>query len=133
MQRAARLGRHLDLAQLAERHVDGGEVLLNDLAAALAILLLDGGLDARDDLVRREDTRDVEEAGLHDRVDPRSEADIAGHPVRVDDEQLQVLVDQLLLHLDRKLVEHLVIRVGRVEQDRAALLGQLQDLHRAKE
>ncbi len=133
MQCARRLGGHLDLAQLAEGAVDGGEVAFDDASPTLAVLLLDRVLDPRNDLIDGQHAGEVEEARLHDRVDPRSETDLLGHPVRVDDEQLQVLVDQLLLHLDRQLIEHLVCWIRRVQQERAAGLGQLKHLHRAQE
>ena len=128
-----RLGRQLDLGQLAERAVDGGEVALDDLASLLAVRLLDPGLDPWNNLFHRQNAGELEETRLHDGVDPRPESELLGQPVRVDHVEPQVLVDELLLHLDGQLVPHLVVRIRRVQQDRPAGFGQLEHLHRSKE
>ena len=46
--------------------------------------------------------------------------------IRVDDVELQLLVDDLLLHLLRQLVPDFVGAVGAVQQERRARLGDLQ-------
>jgi hypothetical protein len=57
--------------QVGEGFVDGGEVLLDDLVALLAVGLLDGVLDLAIASSLGQDAGDGEEAGLHDGVDAR--------------------------------------------------------------
>jgi hypothetical protein len=40
----------------------------------------------------------VEEAGLHDRVDPVAHAGLGGNCQRVDDPEVDLLVDEVPLH-----------------------------------
>ena len=79
----------------AQRAVDGREIAPQDRIAPLAIRLLDRVLDLGDRLVAREDARQGEEAGLHDRVDPAAEFRLLGHRQGVDNVELQLLVDDL--------------------------------------
>ena len=106
--------------QVRQGGVDGGEVLLDDLGAALGVALLDRVLDARDGLVRGEDAGDREEAGLHDGVDAAAHPRFAGHAHGVDGVDLQALGEDRLLHLARQVVPQLVRRVGRVEEEHRA-------------
>ena len=85
-----------DVAETLQRAVDRGEVAGHDRLAALRIGLLDETLDAGDGFVGRQDAREVEEAGLHDGVDPVAHARLSGDGERVDHPEVDVLVDQLL-------------------------------------
>jgi len=81
-----------------------------------------------DCFVARQDARDGEEAGLHDRVDAPSHAGLARDLVGVDHEQTQPLIDELLLHLARQLIPDLARRVGRVQQNDRSRGGVLEDV-----
>ncbi len=121
--RGAHRGRHRHLVQVGQRPVDGGVVLLDHVLAALAVGLLDRVLDLRDRLLAGQDARDREEAGLHDRVDARAHAGGLGHLVGVDHVELQLLLDDLLLHLAGQVVPHLVGGERRVQQEHRARPG----------
>ena len=95
---AGNLRRDLHFVEMVERRVHRREVLLHDAFAALAVGLLDGVLDGRDGFVARQHAADGEEAGLHDGVDALAHAGLLGHFVAVDDVELQLLLDDLLLH-----------------------------------
>ena len=99
---------HLDFEQSVQRGVDGGEVLLQDRFASLAVRLANRLLDLLDRLLPRQHAGQGEEAGLHHRVDPAAHSRFAGHLVGVDDEELQLLVDDLLLDFLRQVVPDLV-------------------------
>ena len=77
--------------QMRQRRVDGGEVLLHDRLAALAVGLLDGLLDLLDGFFAGQHAADGEEAGLHDGVDARAHAGFARHRVAVDHVELDLL------------------------------------------
>ena len=68
-----------------------------------------------------QDAGDGEEAGLHDRVDADAHAGVLGHLVGVDHVELQLLVDDRLLDLQRQLVPDLIRPVGAVQQERRSL------------
>jgi len=92
------LSGNLDLVEVAEGRIHGGEILLHHAFAALAVSLLDGVLDGLDGFLARQHSADGEEARLHDGVDATAHAGLLGHIVTVDDVELQLLVDDLLLH-----------------------------------
>jgi hypothetical protein len=81
----------------SDRQVDGGEVAIDDRLAALGVGLLRELLDARDRLGRGQHAGEMEEAGLHDRVDAVAHADFFGDGEGIDDPQVDRLVDELLL------------------------------------
>ena len=84
---------------------------------------LDLGLDFADGLVRRNDVGQLEEAGLHHRVDADAQFGLAGHLVGVDHVELQLLVDDLLLHFAGQVVPDLVRAVGAVQEERRPRQG----------
>ena len=120
--RAVACAGHLHLVQVGQRLVDRGEVPLDDLLALLAVGLLDRLLDLGDGLLARQHAGDGEEAGLHDRVDAPAHAGVLGDLVGVDHVELQLLVDDLLLHLARQVVPDLVRAVRGVQQEHRARL-----------
>ena len=81
-----------------------------------AIGLLDRLLDPADRHRRVDHLGQLEEAGLHDRVDPPTEARFLRDRGGVDRPDLQPLRQHGLLHLARQAVEHLFRRVGGIEQ-----------------
>ena len=109
--------------EVCERAVDGGEVLLDDFLAALAVGFLDGFLDRGDGLVFGQDAADGEEAGLHDRIDPHAHARFLGHVVGVNDVKFDLLVDDLPLNLFRQMVPRRFRRPEAVEQEHRAVGG----------
>ncbi len=131
--RARRGGRHRDLLQGVEGRVDGGVVLLHDHEAALAVGVLDAGLDGGDRLLARQDAAQREEARLHHGVDPVGHPRVLGDAVGVDDPEVESLGDDLLLDLEREPVPHLVGRVRAVEQERGPRSGRAEQVDRAVE
>ncbi len=114
------------LVQAFQGLVDRGEVLLDNGLAAAPVGLDDRLFDLADGLFARQHAGDGEEARLHDRVDARAHARLAGDRVGVDHVELQLLVDDLLLHGARQVIPDLVRAVGRVQQERASGNGPLE-------
>ena len=83
--------------------------------------------------VARQHAGDREEARLQDRIGARAETDVAGDLGRIDDEEAEALVDDLLLHRTRQLVPHVVGTIGAVEQEDAAMRGDTQHVLAARE
>ena len=126
-----RTERHV--AEASDRRVDGRKVLVHDRLAALGVGLLHEGLDALDRLCRRQHAREMEEAGLHDRIDACAHARLGGHGEGVDDPEVDLLVDQVPLDVDRQAIPDLVRPVRRVEEERRAGLGEVEDLDLVEE
>ena len=80
----------------------------------------------RDGLVVGQDVGQGEEAGLHDGVDALTHAGGLGHLAGVDGIDLQLLVDDVLLHRARQLVPQLFSREGGVQQEGGAGGGIIQ-------
>ena len=112
--------RDLHFMQVFQRRIDRREVLLHHRLAALAVGLLDRVLDLLDGFILGQHAADGEEARLHDGVDAPAHARVFRHLVAVDDEELQLLVDDVLLHVARQFVPHFVGTVHAVQQERAA-------------
>ena len=119
---------HLDAVEIGDRLVDRVVVHLHDLLAPLAVGLVDGLLDGGDGLFRRDDVREVEEAGLHDGVDAPAHAGLLGHLVGVDGVDLEAQLDDPLLGLVGQPVPDLLGREGRVDQEGAPRDGRRQRL-----
>ena len=117
-----------NVAQPTDRQVDGGEVAIDDSLAALRVRLLHEALDAGDRVGRGQHAGEVEETGLHDRVDAVAHANFFGNGERIDHPQIDRLVDELLLDVSGQLIPDLVRPIWRVEQDRRSVLGELDDL-----
>ncbi len=77
---------------------------------------------------RGQDARDREEARLHDGVDARAHAGTLGELVGVDREKAELLLDDLLLHLRRQVIPHLVRGERRVQQKRGARRRVFEDV-----
>ncbi len=114
--------------QVFQRGIDRREVLLHDGFAALAVGLLDRVLDLLDRFVLGQHAADGEEARLHDGVDTAAHAGRFGHFVAVDHEELQLLLDDVFLHVARQLGPHFVGTVHAVQQEHAAGRRVLQDV-----
>ena len=111
--------------------VDGVPVHLDDLLALAAVGLLDGLLHQGDGLVLGQDAGELEEAGLHDRVDAQAQAELAGHLQGVDGVDLDLLVDDRPLHVLGQVLEDLGgLPVG-VDEERPALADALEDVEPA--
>ncbi len=121
--------RNLHLGHFSQRAIDGREVLLENRLASFAVGLVNRVLDLLNRLVTRQDTRQGEEASLHDRVDAASHPRVGRHLDAVYHVELEPFVDDLLLRLLRQLVPHLVSAVRAVEQERRAGGGDFQHVH----
>ena len=77
-------------------------------------------------LVAGEHTGEGEEAGLHDGVDPPAHPGGLGNLHRVDDVELQLLLQHRLLELARQLVPQLVRGIRRVDQHHRSGRRQLE-------
>ena len=124
---------HTHLAQAGQCGIDRREVELHQVAALGAIGLLDGVLDLRNGLVGRQHLRQMEEAGLQDGVGAHAQAGAHGDVGGVDHPELELAIDQRLLHFARQMVPDLVGAIGAVEQKGAAGPGLAQHVDAAQE
>ncbi len=106
---------------------------MDDRLAALRVGLLDEALDPGDRLVGRQDARELEEARLHDGVDPAAHAGLVGDGQRVDHPEVDLLVDEQLLDAARQVLPDLVGPVRGVEQEGRSVLGVLEHLGLAEQ
>ena len=121
--------RDLDLDDVVQPGVDRGVVHLHDVLALLAVGLLDGVLHVLHGVLDRDDVRQLEERGLHDRVGAVAQPQLLGLVHGVDDVELRLLPGELALELGGKvLLELLECRPLRVEQERPALLEPGRDV-----
>ncbi len=104
LSRARRCFGQRDFVKVLERTVDRGEVALDELGALSPVGRHDSVLDSGDGLVSREDARNREEAGLHDRVDPARHASLDRDPVAIDHEEADLFSNQIFLHAARQLI-----------------------------
>ena len=102
--------------QMRQGVVDGGEVAPDNFSAFFLISLLDRFLDMRDSLIARQNSRNREETGLHDRVDPSSHSGVACHILRIDHVELRLFLDQLLLHFTREVIPDFIRAVWGIQQ-----------------
>ncbi len=96
------------MGQVLERSVDRREVALDDRVATLCVRLLDEALDPADRLLGRQDARELEEARLHDGVDPAAHAGLVRDGERVDDPEVDLLVEKELLDAAWQVVPDLI-------------------------
>ncbi len=118
IERTRGVSRNRHRMQTRKRVVHCREVLIDHRIAPLAIRLANRFLDCLDRLLPREHAADREEAGLHDRVDSASHPRIASHRITVDHVELQVFVDDRLLHASWQVVPHFVRAKRRIQQER---------------
>src|SRR5690242_3311608 len=112
--------------EMRERGVDGGEVLLNDGIAALAVGLLDRRFDLCDRLLSRKHAAERKEARLHDRVDPAAHPGFVCDGISVDYEQTESFRDELITDRVRQLVPHLVRSIRTVQQEGCAVRSEVE-------
>ena len=126
---AGGLGRHLDQAQVDQGVVHRLEVLAHHFLALAGVGLLDRILDFLNRLVARQHLGNGEEAGLHDGVDARTHAIVAGHLLGIDAVDLQLSGDNLFLHRARHTIPGIFrfMRAG-VEQHHRARRGPLKHI-----
>ena len=84
---------NLDLMQMLECAVHGGEILLHDRLAALAVGLANRAFDFGNRFVSRQHTGEREKAGLHHRVDAATHASLKRHAITVDHVKVQFLLE----------------------------------------
>ena len=121
--------RDLDLDDVVQPGVDRGVVHLYDVLALLAVGLLDGVLHVLHGVLDRDDVRQLEERGLHDRVGAVAQPQLLRLVHGVDDVELRFLLCELALELGGKvLLELLERRPLSVEQERPALLEPGRDM-----
>ena len=111
----------LDLAQLADGHVDGVAVGLDDLGTLLAVGLLDGLLHVAFRLGVRYDVGYLEERRLKNHVLALGAAGLGRDVQSVDGIHLDLLLGEQVLHGRGKLGVELLVRPLAVEQEGAAL------------
>ncbi len=108
-------------------------VHVDNLLTRLAVGLDDRILDFGNRSLQRDNAGDLEESGLHDDVDAGTEAELLAEMNTVDDVELQLLVDDLLLHRFRQFTPDLVLVERRVEQEGRTLLSVAQHVVLLKE
>ena len=82
----------------------------------------------------RQDAANGEEAGLHDGVDAAAHAGVFRHLVGIDDVELDLLFNQVLLHIARQGIPNLFGTVDAVHQEdrtRAGELEHVKTIHKA--
>ena len=131
--RRSGLGGNRHLVERREGRIDRGKVLLDHFRPLAGIRLLDRLLDLRDGLVTREDAGNREETRLHDRVDPRAHARLAGHFVGVDRVELQLALDNRLLRLSGQRVPNALRPVHRVDKNHRPGRGDIEHVKAVEE
>ncbi|CAB4853453.1 unannotated protein [freshwater metagenome] len=119
--------------QVLQRFVDCGHVAFHHDIATGAVALLDCALQLAQRIFGGQHAGEAEETGLHDGVDTAGEASISGNRGSVDGVQLQLPIDDLLLHLSGETVPHVVGAVRRVDQHRRASGSEPQHVHARQE
>ena len=118
-----------DLMQMCDRGIHSGKILLHHGVAALPVSLLNGLLDRGDSFLARQHSADSKEASLHDGVDAVSHAGFARDRIRVNDVELEMLVQNLLLCFPRQVVPDLLGAEGGIQQERRSRFGRNQHVH----
>ena len=113
---------NLDLDDIRDTALDRPVVHLDDGFALLAIALERSGLHVFDRLVHGDDSGDLEERGLQDRVCPAAQTKLACDLLAVDDIESDVLVGQRLLHSIRQTTFNLVTPPVGGQQKASAVL-----------
>ena len=126
--RAGGLIGHLDLVDLAQCSIHGVVIHIDDLIALLAIGLLDGSLDRSDSRVGIDDTADLEERRLHDHVDAAAKTEVFSDLDRVNDIELQFLLDDRLLNFQRQRFPDIFGAVQAGQQEGTALLDMAEHI-----
>ena len=114
---------------MRQRSVNRGKVLLNNRIALLGIGLLNRVLDFRNRLLARQNVGNREEARLHDGIDTLTHTGFARHFHRVDGVELELLVNNLLLHLVSQVIPDFVGVIRRVQKEGRPRLGNAQNIH----
>jgi len=83
-------------------------------------------LDLRDGFLAGQDAADGEETGLHNRIDAITHSGFISNIVRIDHIEVNLLVDQIALHLHRQCVPDLFWAVDSIEQEGSSLAGILE-------
>ena len=125
----ATLRRDLYLMQVIEGCVHRLEVLLDHLGPFTGIGLLDRHLDLGDRLLTRQHPREGKEGGLHDGVDTPSHTRVTGHGRGIDDIELDLFIDNGLLHWARQLTPDTIGRHWAIEQEHGPSSGTTQHIN----
>ncbi len=118
---AGGLRRNLDFLEVRQGVVHGGEVLLDDLFTLLAVGLLDCLFDLLDGLIARQHAGNREEAGLHDRIHAGAHTRVFSDLIAVNHVELELLINDLLLHRPRDFIPHFIRPERAVEKKHGAL------------
>ena len=113
--------RIFDLNDRTRTGVDRVIVLLNDCIALLAVRLLGRSFHVFDCLLGRNDVREFEESGLHDRIDTAAHADFFCELNAIDVVELHMMLSNGILHFCREFLLHLFEGPRRVEQECSAV------------
>ena len=114
---------------MTESVVHGDKVLGYDSLTAFSVGLANGVLYGFNRLFARQNPADGKEAGLHDGVDAVAHLRLARDLVRIDQVELELLLDDGFLHRLRQVVPYLVRSKGGIQQKRGAGLGTIQNIH----
>jgi len=85
-------------------------------------------LDLRDGFLAGQNAADSEETSLHNRIDAIAHAGFIGNFVRIDHIEVNLLVDQIALHLHRQCIPDLFRSVNSIEQEGCSLAGILEHI-----
>src|SRR5208337_4920196 len=90
-----------DFLKVFDDRVDSSKIFLDDSTTLVPVTLLDRLADTLNALLPRQHAADGEEAGLQDGVHPRPKAQALRDAARVDHEEAQTLLDDMLLYRSR--------------------------------
>ncbi len=116
-------GGHTDFFNILKGGINRLLVHIDHLVTRLAVRLDNGTLDFSNGLIQGNNIGNLEEGGLHNDVDARPQAKLFTQSHPVDNIELQLFVNNLLLHIFRQIRPDIVFAKGRVQQEGCTLFG----------
>ena len=102
--------------QVGNGLIHGFVILTHNSFAFFTVGFFDGVFNLRQGFIARQHTADGKETGLHDGVDAAAHAGSFSHLVGIDHVELELLVNNTLLHLARQGVPDLIGTIDGIQQ-----------------
>ena len=116
---------------MTESVVHRGKVFGHNCLATFSIGFANGSLYGFNRLLARQNSADREETSLHDGVDAAAHLCLARDLVRIDQVELEFLLDNGFLYRLRQVVPYFIRSKGSIEQKRGAGSAQSKTLVRS--